>query len=42
MSINKLISLLVSDTKNGLSELYRLFESKEYDTVNIEFLAQVG
>ena len=39
MTINGLISLLVSDTKNGLSELYRLFESKEYDTI-IKILGQ--
>jgi hypothetical protein len=39
MTINGLISVLVSDTKNGLSELYRLFESKEYDTI-IKILGQ--
>lgn len=33
MSINKLISLLVSNTKNGLTEVYQLFERKEYDTI---------
>jgi len=29
----KLISLLISNTKKGLDELYRLFESKEYYTI---------
>lgn len=31
--MSKLISLLVSDTKNGLTELYRLFENKEYEII---------
>jgi len=33
MVSNKLISLLISNTKKGLEELYQLFESKEYDTI---------
>lgn len=33
MSINKLVSLLISTNKQGLTELYQLFENKDYDTI---------
>ena len=39
MSINKLVSLLISTDKQGLTELYQLFENKDYDTI-IRILCQ--